>query len=262
MRSRGWCFTLNNYTDEEIVQFCFISAEYSIFGFEEGEKEETPHLQGFIYFKNAHTLESVRKMLNRAHWEPIKGTPQQAADYCKKEDDWYEFGILPRQGRLSFEEIESVMKDPTLNFHLYNQYRKAYNEFKNSQQEPRELRKLIAIPFEYRFKVARSHETGVFMDPEIETYNNEDVAIMSSYSSFSVENWINGFPPRFKRGYELIMMDPRIVYLTYSDPQELGHIKKLYEVYIDRVWLTLELERVERDSGLEALNLSQLDWDL
>lgn len=259
-RSRSWCFTLNNYTIEECIDLFDINFQYLVVGFEIGE-EGTEHIQGYVYFEDTKTLKRLKKWLPRAHFEKAKGTPLQASTYCKKDGDFHEFGVHPRQGKLQFEELEVIMKDPRINFHLYNQYRKAYVEYKTSQQEPTRVRKFIAIPAEYRFKAARSHETTVFMDPEIETYNREDVAILETYSSFHFENWYNGYPPRFKRGYELIIVDPSVVYITYADLRDLGHIRKLYDQYIDRVWLTSELEKMEKDSGQEALNLYQLESD-
>lgn len=82
--SKMWCFTLNNYTEEEynnIIYVCSSKGEY-IIGDEVGE-EGTPHLQGYVKFHN-----KVRPInmfaSNRIHWEKCKGSHQQNIDYCKK----------------------------------------------------------------------------------------------------------------------------------------------------------------------------------
>lgn len=97
-RSRGWCFTINNWTHEDNDQvsdlFNVTGARYVIWG-EEGKTTDTPHLQGFVYFNNPFRLQGVKKLLPRAHLEPMKGTPAQAAEYCRKEADFQFLGEEP-----------------------------------------------------------------------------------------------------------------------------------------------------------------------
>ena len=49
-RSRGWCFTLNNYNEEEEVRALALPEEvsYGVVGKEVGESG-TPHFQGYLY---------------------------------------------------------------------------------------------------------------------------------------------------------------------------------------------------------------------
>ena len=87
-RSRGWCFTINNYTeeDENIVYAMSWDCAYIVCGREVGDSG-TPHLQGYIYYKNAVRLSTMKEVHPTAHWEPQRGTPQQASDYCKKDGE-------------------------------------------------------------------------------------------------------------------------------------------------------------------------------
>jgi len=82
-RTRSWCYTLNNYTEEERDGLRALSCAYNVFGYERGD-EGTPHLQGYIHFKEKKSLQAVKKVMPRAHLEPRKGTVDQAVDYCKK----------------------------------------------------------------------------------------------------------------------------------------------------------------------------------
>lgn len=111
MTSRRWVFTLNNYTQGELDLLIqnLETVKYAIFGKEQGEGG-TPHLQGFIIFNENKRLNSVKRFIsNRAHVEPAKGTSLQAAEYCKKEGDFEEFGQPPTsQGKRS--DIESFKK--------------------------------------------------------------------------------------------------------------------------------------------------------
>lgn len=99
IRSRGWCFTLNNWTEEDELEVWDLSTNpdvrYGVVGSEVGE-EGTPHLQGYVHFHNVKSGLYVKMLLGRAHWEPKHGTVKEASDYCKKEDpNYWEFGNIP-----------------------------------------------------------------------------------------------------------------------------------------------------------------------
>lgn len=99
-RALHWCFTLNNYDDEALAVFEAVdfrkTVTYFIYGKEVGESG-TPHLQGFISFRNRRRLTQVRRLFGgRAHWERAKGTAAQAAGYCRKDGDFFEFGEVPK----------------------------------------------------------------------------------------------------------------------------------------------------------------------
>jgi len=86
-RSRGWCFTLNNYHQEDCDKILELEADYIICGKEKGDKKQTPHLQGYMYWKNAHSFKSVTKLLGKAHWTPANGSAEENRKYCTKEGD-------------------------------------------------------------------------------------------------------------------------------------------------------------------------------
>lgn len=93
-----WCFTLNNYTEEEesVVKGVFENeCKYGIYGREVGASG-TKHLQGYCVFTRKLRCNQVRvKLGGRAHVEKTRGSPRQASDYCKKEGDYVEVGELP-----------------------------------------------------------------------------------------------------------------------------------------------------------------------
>lgn len=98
-RAKKWVFTLNNYTQGEIDLIAGVAesehVDYLIFGKETGENG-TPHLQGYVIFSERKRLSQVRAILStRAHYEVSRGTPKEASDYCKKDNDYTEFGALP-----------------------------------------------------------------------------------------------------------------------------------------------------------------------
>lgn len=88
-RSRAWCFTLNNYKDEEkelLIDKLTQSTVKFVVGKEVGSKTGTKHLQGYAYFKNPHRLVACKKINDKAHWEIAKGSPKDNLSYCTKED--------------------------------------------------------------------------------------------------------------------------------------------------------------------------------
>lgn len=98
MTSRRWCFTLNNYTDDDVKYFMELECVYLIIG-KEISSTGTPHLQGFVTFKMNKRLTGMKKLHSGTHWEAAKGNSVQAADYCKKEGNFLEKGETPSPGK-------------------------------------------------------------------------------------------------------------------------------------------------------------------
>lgn len=98
-RQRRWSLTLNNPEDEVLKHLNAIDSryvKYAIFAQEVGEKG-TPHIQGFIHFKNAKTLTATKKFLGSDKWhlEISQGTDWENREYCTKDDEWFEIGEAP-----------------------------------------------------------------------------------------------------------------------------------------------------------------------
>lgn len=91
VRSRRWCFTLNNYDTQEyevLKKFILEKTKFYILAKEKGDIKETPHLQGYIEFNNPIEFNSIKKLNDRLHIEKAKGTRQQNIDYCSKENNF------------------------------------------------------------------------------------------------------------------------------------------------------------------------------
>lgn len=95
-QAKHWCITVNNYTDADVAQFVAQQPyiQYSVVGHETASTG-TRHLQCYIAFKQKKTLSSLKKLWKDGHFEIMRGTPQQASDYCKKENEYVEYGELP-----------------------------------------------------------------------------------------------------------------------------------------------------------------------
>lgn len=97
----AFVFTVNNYNEEwesdmeRLYDEGFIT--YVVVGKEEGDEKKTPHLQGYCELKKRTRLGKIKELsddFKRAHVERRRGTPSQAADYCRKDGDWKEWGTM------------------------------------------------------------------------------------------------------------------------------------------------------------------------
>lgn len=102
-QSKRWCYTLNNYTDEERQTLVDYPNVYHVVGKEVGENG-TPHLQGYFVFKTAKRLAAMKKVSSRAHWEVAKGSTDANFVYCTKDGDFGEYGIRPKTPKETGEE--------------------------------------------------------------------------------------------------------------------------------------------------------------
>lgn len=84
-----WCFTLNNWTEDELKQISSIvpwKTRFAIVGSEGLGENQTPHLQGYIEFKNKSRPFNIFNN-KRIHWEKAKGNKQDNIAYCSKENN-------------------------------------------------------------------------------------------------------------------------------------------------------------------------------
>lgn len=99
-RVRNYCFTVNNYTSEDIskLEACYNIGrfKYLIIGKEVGEESGIPHLQGYIHQHCPSSLMALKNAIgiNHMHLE-IANTVAAGIDYCKKEGDYTEYGQRP-----------------------------------------------------------------------------------------------------------------------------------------------------------------------
>lgn len=143
-RTRGWCFILNNWTDDHLAELMAIYMEYDsiaylIVGFESAPKTGTKHIQGYIYFTDPKGFNSVRTYLPEgSHIEDQKAKLNvNAYCYCMEDGDYYEMGNRPRQGHRT--DLEVIKHDLLNNvpmtqiskqyFSQWCQYRRAFDEF-------------------------------------------------------------------------------------------------------------------------------------
>lgn len=161
---RRFCFTFNNYTEEEeqkLKEEFEKNAKYAVFGHEEGE-QGTKHLQGFVVWKVQRRPAAMKKINAKIHWENTHGTSKQAADYCKKDGkDIYEKGEVP------MEILEKNKKNGEANKAKWDLYKKLAREGKFE-----EIPSKIYISHMRNLHLLRDMS---FKDKSMEEYGNKDL---------------------------------------------------------------------------------------
>jgi hypothetical protein len=117
-RAKNWCFTLNNYTPEDVDRLLqpIAGVEYLIFG-REVSSTGTPHLQGFVCFRSRKRLSQTLAVVGVAHCTVTRSV-EKSIEYCKKDDDFSEVGIPPqpspqgtKKGNSEIEEFKQSVKE-------------------------------------------------------------------------------------------------------------------------------------------------------
>lgn len=114
-KHRSWVFTVNNYTPEDeqrIQRFATAHSKWCIYGRELAPSTGTPHLQGAITLINAIGFNSLKRNIHpSAHLEVMVKEAKTNQDYCKKDDNYWEFGQVPEQGkRKDIDEVRDMVK--------------------------------------------------------------------------------------------------------------------------------------------------------
>jgi len=115
--AKAWCFTLNNYTENELgalVQLFSSLADkyYYIVGEEIGE-QGTPHLQGYIEkktgrFRPLPLFEVKRNNTQCMHFEKAKGNRTQNYKYCSKDK---KFVTNISRPVMTYREAKAIWKE-------------------------------------------------------------------------------------------------------------------------------------------------------
>lgn len=127
MKKHGWVFTLNNYFEGEMPLVSYDETRNGVpfhpgpvpawdhedlvfIGYgKEVARTGTPHLQGVAVFKRAVGLRTLKRLNSRAHFQPMRGSFEEARAYASKDNfmRWCEPGRL-------IESIEGLVEQDHL----------------------------------------------------------------------------------------------------------------------------------------------------
>ncbi len=116
-QTKSWCFTTNNYAPTEptsTIERLRESALLAVIGKEIAPGTGTPHLQGYVQFKQRKRFSQVKAILpTGSHIEPAKGSPKQNLDYCSKSGDYVTIGSFPTGKHTSLHLVCEKLKSGT-----------------------------------------------------------------------------------------------------------------------------------------------------
>lgn len=152
-RHRNYCFT--SFIDPFEHKLTPDNTKYVIVGREVCPDTGRVHFQGYVEFCGARTIQSAKALLGECHLEPRRGTPAEAAEYCRKDGNVIlEFGIISKQGKRNdlvaiFEEIKEQGFDEVSiaerHCTAWAMYRKAFREFHQLHEDRRMWRTEVRI---------------------------------------------------------------------------------------------------------------------
>lgn len=209
---KKWCFTVNNWNDHDTTTFDAVDCKYMIYGKEVGDSG-TPHLQGFTTFKTNKTLTALKKIHPTAHWERAKGTPQQAADYCKKEGDYVERGEISVQGkRTDLEHVAELVKNGKSLQTIAEEHPTTYMKFGRGI---RDLKLVLEKPYDHtgtrgiwyvgppgtgKSRKAREENPGAYLKAQnkwFDGYNGEPVIILDDLDTNALGHHLKIWADRY-----------------------------------------------------------------
>lgn len=258
-KARSFCYTLNNWTQDELDSLRNIECKYQIIGKEVGSNG-TKHLQGYISFKNPRAFNSVKKLCKRWHLEIAKGSPQDNYKYCSKDGDFEEIGERNDQGKRNDlielkDEILKGMKVDDIaieNPNMYHQYGRTLNKIEDLVMRKRYRTEMTkGIWYWGETGVGKSHKAYEGYTPEThydlpndrgwwDGYTQQDTVIINDFRGEIKYNELLKLVDKFphavsRRGREPIPFTSKTVIITsslspdqiYRNRDEEDHIAQL-----------------------------------
>lgn len=267
-RSRSWCFTLNNYTDEEVerLQSEALKTQYLVFGREVGDKG-TPHLQGYVYFEHKKSFKQLKAFIGkRAHIEITRGSFLANIRYCSKEDpEPFTHGTPPataqEKGRLTKERYAKLWKDAVSgDLSQIDPQRKIqhYRTLKQIGQDALDMSGTLEETTGHwitgSFGCGKSHlARTTYPNAYIKTpdqwwdnYNGQETVIIEDMDpyhvalGYSLKIWGDkySFPAPYKGGIYKAIRPQRIIITSQYLPSDIWTDKKTIDAIEDRYTLT------------------------
>jgi len=278
---RNLCFTINNYTQTDINRLNKLwkndKVKYLVYGLEIA-KSGTEHIQGYAELVKQTRFKAVKKLFGeQTHIEKRFGTAKQAAQYCKKDGNFYEIGNISQPGkRTDMEAIRDKIKKKTPIIEIverypgqYIRYHKGIEKLNNLYNNiPRTIKpKVIWIYGKSgtgKTKYIFEHHSDIYVKDETKWWDgyaqNEAILIDDFEGIWPFRNLLRlldryPYQGEYKGGY--VHINSPYIYITsefppehyYYDATNDNHFLQLHRRIDEEICLTSSTLRVSEVSG-------------
>jgi len=253
---RAFTFTINNYTSEDESSLLNLGHRYLVYGREVGESG-TPHLQGYVVFRNPRSFKSVKSSMPRAHIEQAKGDSDANFKYCTKDGDFFEDGDRPASKkeqaqlcgdaeRQRWDDAKTACQEgrfDDIDFSLWIKHDKAFERYaKRHRPEPRTVSH-NARHFWIHGPLGSGKSLSARLvgdlvgwrtymkDPQSkwwDNYNDEEIVIIDDFDKYQVKQggdlkrWMDIYPFQAETKGTQALIRPRVIIVTSNySPDEI-----------------------------------------
>lgn len=236
-----FCVTLNHYSINDVNRFKLLIADprvgYIIIGLEGAD--DTPHLQIYVEFNVRTTFAQAKRLLSdRIHIEARCSSATKAAEYCKKEGDFYEYGKISKVTSGARSDLDALFTDlragMTINeisvehFGAFMRYNRSIVSFMNINASPRDfLSEVVCLWGKTGVGKTRSvwdfhDKNDIYVHPGgrwFDGYTGQTVALFDDFggSEFKLSyllKLLDRYPMRVPIKGSFAEWRPRTIYLT------------------------------------------------
>lgn len=224
-----------------------------------------PHIHASIHFKSSVKESTFRNYFTKKHhtgivhnakhfheyirgYEKIKGEWKlkcSGCSICKENNapvnNYYTMGEIPETGKKKQPTVTQKIVEALQSGKTYEQIEILFPAYVMTNKrrilewikdhKPPHKRKLSFLHYDKRFDFPSNASIVYFYDEKIDNYNDETISVFhfNDEPRLKITQWLKGFPPTFRRGYEVVKFDPEYIVILYTTDRELSMLKKIYK---------------------------------
>lgn len=247
-RSKNFVFTWNNYPLECKEILSTYGAQYIVYSHETAPTTGTPHLQGWIGFKNARYEKAVKKLMVGCWVETARGDLNQNKDYINKVAELVTIGIPPKSKEsigadeaARWKLVKTLAKEGKLDDIPEDIYVRYYSTLKKIAADHRPSPPTLdVLQNEWiwgpsgcgKSKSARDRFPDAYIkDPKEkwwDGYTGQDTVIIDDFDKYQVaqsgemKRWCDHYPfPAQIKGSTMFIRPTRIIVTSNYTPEEI-----------------------------------------